>query len=84
MLILDENQEVLTLLNSLDNDMQHPNSFIVGLALCCLGNIASPNWLEIYIPMLKPLLIRKCLFKEACIVAAKLVKGTRIGGIFHY
>lgn len=37
MLFLDENQEVLTLLtNSLDNDLQHSNFFIVGLALCCL------------------------------------------------
>ena len=60
MLILDENQEVLTLLtNSLDNDMQHPNSFIVGLAFVVLVILLHQNWLEIYIPMLKPLLIRK-------------------------
>ena len=59
MLILDENQEVLTLLtNSLDNDMQHPN-FIVGLAFVVLVILLRQNWLEIYIPMLKPLLIRK-------------------------
>ncbi|KAF9180490.1 clathrin associated protein complex large subunit [Haplosporangium sp. Z 767] len=42
MLLLDENQEVLTLLtNSLKNDLNHANMYIVGLALCTLGNIAS-------------------------------------------
>ncbi|ODV94854.1 hypothetical protein PACTADRAFT_50706 [Pachysolen tannophilus NRRL Y-2460] len=42
-LLLDENQEVLTLLtNSLNIDLNHPNQFVVGLALTTLGNIASP------------------------------------------
>ncbi|KAJ1985138.1 clathrin associated protein complex large subunit [Dimargaris verticillata] len=42
MLLLDENQEILTLItNSLKNDLNHSNMYIVGLALCTLGNIAS-------------------------------------------
>ncbi|MCJ1353120.1 MAG: clathrin associated protein complex large subunit [Icmadophila ericetorum] len=42
MLLLDENQEVLTLVtNSLSNDLNHSNQYVVGLALCTLGNIAS-------------------------------------------
>ncbi|ROW15460.1 hypothetical protein VPNG_02360 [Cytospora leucostoma] len=41
-LLLDENQEVLTLVtNSLQNDLGHTNQYVVGLALCTLGNIAS-------------------------------------------
>ncbi|KIO26478.1 hypothetical protein M407DRAFT_74344 [Tulasnella calospora MUT 4182] len=42
MLLLDENQEVLTLVtNSLKNDMNHSNMYAVGLALCTFGNISS-------------------------------------------
>ncbi|RKU44897.1 clathrin associated protein complex large subunit [Coniochaeta pulveracea] len=41
-LLLDENQEVLTLVtNSLKNDLSHSNQYVVGLALGTLGNIAS-------------------------------------------
>ena len=61
MLLLDENQEVLTLVTnslqkyvlntsfpitwvdneSLSSDLNHSNQYVVGLALCTLGNIAS-------------------------------------------
>ncbi|WVR07142.1 hypothetical protein IAU60_004183 [Kwoniella sp. DSM 27419] len=42
MLLLDENQEVLTLVtNSLKNDMNHANMYAVGLALCTFANISS-------------------------------------------
>ncbi|KAL6454359.1 LOW QUALITY PROTEIN: APL4 AP-1 complex subunit gamma-1 [Candida maltosa Xu316] len=77
MLILDENQEVLTLLtNSLDNDMQHPNSFIVGLALCCLGNIASPELARDLYTNVETIIDTKNTYlkKKACIVAAKLIE----------
>ncbi|WVQ99305.1 hypothetical protein IAU59_006437 [Kwoniella sp. CBS 9459] len=42
MLLLDENQEVLTLVtNSLKNDMNHSNMYAVGIALCTFANISS-------------------------------------------
>ncbi|KZT65038.1 gamma-adaptin [Daedalea quercina L-15889] len=42
MLLLDESQEVLTLVtNSLKNDMNHANMYAVGLALCTFADIAS-------------------------------------------
>lgn len=77
MLLLDENQEVLTLLtNSLDNDMQHPNAFVVGLALCCLGNIASPELARDLYTNVDKLMnsSNTYLKKKAVIVAAKLVE----------
>lgn len=78
MLLLDENQEVLTLLtNSLDNDMKHHNRFIVALALNCLGNLASPELARDLYANVDHILSTSSstyLKKRACIVAAKLVE----------
>ncbi|KAK6462462.1 adaptin N terminal region-domain-containing protein [Scheffersomyces coipomensis] len=77
MLLLDENQEVLTLLtNSLDNDMQHPNAYIVGLALSCLGNIASPELARDLYTNVETIITSNNVYlkKKACIVAAKLIE----------
>ena len=44
MLLLDENQEVLMLVtNSLGEDLKQSNQYVVGLALCALANISSPE-----------------------------------------
>eukprot|EP00656_Telonema_subtile_P022488 TRINITY_DN2363_c0_g1_i1.p1 TRINITY_DN2363_c0_g1~~TRINITY_DN2363_c0_g1_i1.p1 ORF type:complete len:835 (-),score=260.72 TRINITY_DN2363_c0_g1_i1:189-2693(-) len=44
MLLLDENQEVLMLVtNSLKNDMQQSNQYVVGLSLCALANISTSD-----------------------------------------
>lgn len=77
MLILDENQEVLTLLtNSLNNDMNHPNQFIVSLALTTLGNICSPALArDLYTDVEKVISgNNNYLKKKAALVAAKIVE----------
>ena len=57
MLLLDENQEVLTLVtNSLKNDLNHSNQYVVGLALCTLGNIASVEMSRDLFPEIETLL----------------------------
>jgi len=44
MLLLTEHEEVLTLVtNSIKNDLNHQNQFVVGLALTCVGNLATED-----------------------------------------
>lgn len=44
MILLDENQEVLTLVeNTLKKDLEDPNQFIQALALSVIANIGSPD-----------------------------------------
>jgi AP-1 complex subunit gamma-1 len=77
MLILDENQEILTLLtNSLNNDLNHPNQFIVALALSTLGNIASYELSnDLYADVEKIIAGNNAyLQKKALMVASKLVE----------
>ncbi len=77
MLLLDENQEVLTLLtNSLSNDLNHPNQYIVGLALCTLGNIASPELARDLYPDIEKLITspNPYIKKKAALCAARIVK----------
>lgn len=77
MLILDESQDILTLLtNSLDIDMKSSNQFIVGLALCTLGNIASPELAKDLYPDVEKLLSyqQPYIKKKAVLVAAKLIE----------
>lgn len=76
LLFLDEQTEVLTLLtNSLDNDLQHHNAYIVGLALCCLGNVALPELARDLHANVEQILASNNAYlrKKAALVAARLV-----------
>ena len=57
MILLDERQEVLMLVtNSLKNDLQSTSQYVVGLALCALGNICSAEMARDLSPTLEKLL----------------------------
>ncbi|KAG5437559.1 hypothetical protein PCANB_000987 [Pneumocystis canis] len=77
MLLLDENQEVLMLVtNSLKNDLNHPNPYIVGLALCTLGNISSPETARDLFSEIKKLMnsTNPYIRKKAALCAMKIIQ----------
>ncbi|KAJ3272010.1 clathrin associated protein complex large subunit [Terramyces sp. JEL0728] len=77
MLLLDENQATLTLVtNCLKNDMNNQNMYIVGLALCTLGNIASPEMSRDLSGEVERLLgsSNSYIRKKACLTALRIVR----------
>lgn len=77
MLLLDENAEVLMLVtNSLKTDLFHPNQFVVALALCALGNIASAEMARDCAPEIDKLLqsTNSYIRKKAALCAVKIIR----------
>ncbi|SCU79084.1 LAMI_0A07250g1_1 [Lachancea mirantina] len=76
-LLLDEQQEILTLLtNLLNNDLNHPNSYIVSMALSALGSLTSPELARDLYPDVEQIINRSTeplLVKKALQCAARLV-----------
>ena len=77
MMLLDENQEVLTLvINSLKNDLNNSNMYICGLALCVMANIASVEMARDLCPDIESLLSSSNAFlrKKAILCAVKIIR----------
>ncbi|KAI8898318.1 adaptin N terminal region-domain-containing protein [Globomyces pollinis-pini] len=77
MLLLDENQATLTLVtNCLKNDMNNSNMYIVGLALCTLGNIASQEMSRDLSGEVERLLGNSNSYvrKKACLTALRIIR----------
>ncbi|KAL2344306.1 hypothetical protein Fmac_005591 [Flemingia macrophylla] len=77
MLLLDERQEVLMLVtNSLKQDLNHTNQYIVGLALCALGNICSAEMARDLAPEVERLLYFRDpnIRKKAALCSARIIK----------
>ncbi|KAH8921390.1 Adaptor protein complex AP-1 gamma subunit [Atractiella rhizophila] len=75
--LLDEKQEVLTLVtNSLKNDMNHHNMYVVGLALCIFTNIASEEMARDLVNEIEKLLGSSNTYirKKAALCALRVVK----------
>jgi AP-1 complex subunit gamma-1 len=77
MLLLDEKQEVLTLITQcLKNDLNHQNHFIAGLALCTMGNISSAGIARDLAPDIEKLLgsSHPYLRKKAALCAIRVLR----------
>ncbi|XP_042756428.1 AP-1 complex subunit gamma-2-like [Lactuca sativa] len=77
MLLLDERQEVLMLVtNSLKQDLNHTNQYIVELALCALGNICSAEMARDLAPEVERLLQFRDpnIRKKAALCSIRIVK----------
>lgn len=77
MLLLDERQEVLMLVtNSLKQDLNHSNQYIVGLALCALGNICSAEMARDLAPEVDKLLQNRDqnIRKKAALCSIRIIR----------
>jgi AP-1 complex subunit gamma-1 len=77
MLLLDEETEVLMLVtNSLKNDLNHANQFIVGQGLCALGDIGSPDMCRDLASEVEKLLSsnNQYIRKKACLALLRIVR----------
>lgn len=77
MLLLDERSEVLMLAtHSIKSDLHHQNHYIVGLALCAISNISSPEIARDVSPEIKKLLAaaNPYLRKKAALAAVRIVR----------
>ncbi|XP_073101114.1 AP-1 complex subunit gamma-2 isoform X2 [Elaeis guineensis] len=77
MLLLDERQEVLMLVtNSLKQDLNHSNQYIVGLALCALGNICSAEMARDLAPEVERLLQTRDpnIRKKAALCSIRIIR----------
>ena len=76
MLLLDERQEVLMLVtNSLKNDLNSPDQFVIGIALTALGNICSSEMARDLSPEVDRLLCspNPYIRKKAALCARRMV-----------
>eukprot|EP00252_Welwitschia_mirabilis_P004363 TRINITY_DN1469_c0_g1_i6.p1 TRINITY_DN1469_c0_g1~~TRINITY_DN1469_c0_g1_i6.p1 ORF type:complete len:906 (+),score=208.03 TRINITY_DN1469_c0_g1_i6:268-2985(+) len=77
MLLLDERQEVLMLVtNSLKQDLNHMNHYIVGLALCALGNICSAEMARDLAPEVEKLIqsSNPNIRKKAALCSVRIIR----------